>query len=430
MNVLSSWGNLAHQQHRVHYLDDRRNVGEVIGRFNPGIAYGMGRSYGDACLNVSGHVWNTRMLDNLIRFDSEKGLLCCEAGALLRDIQRLLIPRGWMLPVTPGTQFVTVGGAIANDVHGKNHHQFGCFGEHMNWLKLVRSDGEIIECSATQNQQWFRATVAGLGLTGVIVEAEIRLKRIQSPWMYSESIPFASLEDFFQLSDASEQEWEHSAAWIDCLPGKIGAGIFLRGNMANNVSRELPHSKDHEFPFMPPISLINRVSLRLFNRLYTAVNRKRKSITHYETFLYPLDKLLYWNRIYGRQGFYQYQCVLPHKHRLEATKALLQQISQSDEGSFLTVLKTFGNRQATGLMSFPIHGVTLALDFPNKGDQTLALFNRLDTIVSDAGGRVYLAKDARLPAHLFAQFYPGYEQLRAFRDPGISSDMSRRLTGS
>lgn len=392
----------------------------------------MGRSYGDVCLNPGGVLWNTTRLDHFVEFDERAGRLVCEAGVVLRDIQRLAIPRGWILPVTPGTQLVTVGGAVANDVHGKNHHVLGSFGDHVRRIRLVRTDGEIIDCGPGLRADWFAATVGGLGLTGVIVEAEIQLRRVPGPWLDTETIPYASLTEFFQLADDSEADWEHTVSWIDCISGRDTRGLFMRGNPTDIEERPQPKRRNLTMPVVPPISLVNRLSLRPFNATYFNFKKWRagRAITHYEPFFYPLDNLLEWNRMYGPMGFFQYQSVVPRDVGQEAVRAMLGEIARSGDGSFLAVLKTFGNRQPVGMMSFPQPGVTLALDFPNKRARTLKLFERLDAVVREAGGRIYLAKDARMPRDLFEGAYPRLNEFLKYRDPGISSEMSRRLMGS
>lgn len=431
MVTVSSWGRLGSWEHEVRTLSDRHQVVHQLKSSRSGIAYGMGRSYGDICLNPEGVLWKTTGLDRFISFNENTGWLVCEAGVLLRDIQRLVIPRGWILPVTPGTQLVTVGGAIANDVHGKSHHVLGSFGDHVQRIKLARTDGTIIECGPTLLPEWFSATVGGLGLTGVITEAEIQLRRVAGPWLDTETVPFANMDEFFCLSDESEADWEHTVSWIDCISGGGGRGLFMRGNPSDVGSRPEPRNRKITMPLVPPISLVNRLSLRPFNMAYFNLKKWQagKSIAHYESFFYPLDNLLEWNRMYGPRGFFQYQSVVPREVGRAAVQAMLGEIVRSGDGSFLAVLKTFGNRQPVGMMSFPQPGVTLALDFPNKGERTLKLFERLNAIVREAKGRIYLAKDATMPRDLFEAGYPCLQEFLQYRDSGISSALSRRLIG-
>lgn len=433
MRPVSSWGRLSADPHHVVGLSDPRKVREALSCGGaPGVAHGMGRSYGDACLNPQGTLWLTTGLDHFIAFDDRTGRLVCEAGVLLRDIQRLAVPRGWILPVTPGTQLVTVGGAIANDVHGKNHHVLGAFGDHVLRQTLLRTDGQIIQCGPHERSDWFAATVGGVGLTGVIVQAEIQLRRIPGPWLETETIPYANLDEFFQLADGSEAQWEHTVSWIDCIPGSGGRGVFMRGNPVAAERQPVPPGRQLTMPVVPPVSLVNRLSLRPFNMAYYHLKKWRagRAVTHYEPFFYPLDNLLEWNRMYGPRGFFQYQSVVPRGVARDAVQSMLQEIARFGDGSFLAVLKTFGNRAPVGMLSFAQPGATLALDFPNHGEHTQKLFARLDAIVTEARGRIYLAKDARMPRALFEAGYSRLPEFLKYRDRGISSGLSRRLMGS
>ncbi len=424
---VSSWGRLNADLHRWTVLGDRESVVATIR--HGGLPFGNGRSYGDVCLNPGGTLWSTRGLDRFIAFDGESGVVECEAGVLLGEIIDVVLPRGWFLPVAPGTRYVTVGGAIANDVHGKGHHRTGSFGDHLLSLQLVRTDGELIECSANANADWLRATIGGLGLTGVITRARLQLRRVAGAWLDADAQPFETLDAFFALSGAATRDFEYNVAWIDCAAG--GRGVFFRANHSASCDPLLPPSP-RRFPLEPPISLVNRLSLRAFNAAYFRAHQIRQGRRQqdYRSFFFPLDNLLEWNRIYGPRGFFQYQSLVPPVAQLEATRAMLQEISRSRMGSFLAVLKTFGDRPAPGLLSFPAAGTTLALDFPNQGENTLALFRRLDAIVLAAGGRLYPAKDARMAPSMFAAGYPRLPEFLRFRDPGIASSLSRRLLGS
>jgi len=432
----SSWGRLGHQEHRCVPLWETGQAAELMRQTTPGLPFGKGRSYGDVCLNPGGTLWETDRLDRFISFNRDTGVLECEAGAQLGEIQHTMLARGWMLPVTPGTQYVTVGGAIANDVHGKNHHGFGTFGEHVLALQLLRSDGTVMQCSPACNPALLRATIAGLGLTGVILTATLQLRPVSSPWLLSETTPFSSLDAFFDVTEQSVKDWEYTVSWIDCLSGKQTRGIYFRANHlpaadAVGLSHDQKPGRRLAVPVTPPVSLTNALTLRVLNSAYFRFNRatKGRQYTDYKSFFYPLDRIGHWNRLYGKKGFYQYQCVIPGSNSQSDVTALLTQIKKSGQGSFLAVLKTFADRQCAGMLSFPREGVTLALDFPNKGSSTLQLFDRLDAIVEHAGGRLYPAKDARMPAAVFAAGYPGLAEFSRYRDPGISSAMSRRLLG-
>lgn len=431
MVKVNSWGRLAEGDHELLVLSDRSRVARQLQINKSGLAYGAGRSYGDSCLNPGGVLWLTSGLDRFIHFDPNSGRLQCEAGVLLGDIQRSLMPRGWMLPVTPGSQFVTVGGAIANDVHGKNHHAQGCFGDHVQQIWLHRTDGSEIVCSPDLHAQWFAATVGGLGLTGVISQAELQLRRVPGPWLTTETIPFADVDEFCLLACESEHDWEHTVSWIDCL-SPHGHGLFMRANACDPGPRIEPAGRGFRVPLTPPFSVVNKLTLKPFNSLYYHVKKRQPAsrLCHYQPFFYPLDRLLEWNRLYGPRGFYQYQSVVPMVDGPDAVRAMLHEIAKSGEGSVLAVLKTFGNRSAAGLMSFAQPGLTLALDFPNRGASTLKLLARLDAVVRAAQGRIYPAKDARMPRELFEAGYPKLNQFLKYRDPGISSALSRRLMGS
>jgi FAD/FMN-containing dehydrogenase len=396
------------------------------------LAFGNGRSYGDVCLNEKGVLLTTMRLNHFIAFNRASGRIVCEAGVLLNDILDIAVRQGWFLPITPGTRFVTVGGAIANDVHGKNHHAAGSFGHHIIRLELLRSNGERIVCSPDLSPDWFAATVGGLGLTGLITWAELQLTPVPNPFLWVETRRFANLDAFWDINADAETRWPHTVAWIDCQANgnTRGRGLFFAGKPAA-FCENLPdwHKRTHHFPFNQRISLVNRFSLKAFNTFYYHRPFPNSAVlTHYEPFFYPLDAILKWNRIYGRRGFYQYQCVLPFKVSRDGIRELLHIIARSGQGSFLAVLKTFGKQHAAGMLSFPRHGATLALDFPNQGEETLSLFRELDAVVRNAGGALYPAKDARMPSDLFKSGFPNWERFGAYVDPQFSSGFWRRVT--
>ncbi|MGO9389776.1 FAD-binding oxidoreductase [Rhodoblastus sp.] len=393
------------------------------------IAFGAGRSYSDVCLNEGGVLLRTRRLDHFIAFDRATGRLTCDAGVQLKDVLDLATPQGWFLAVTPGTRFVTIGGAIANDVHGKNHHINGTFGHHVRRLELLRSNGERIVCGPDLRPEWFAATVGGLGLTGLITWAQVQLAPINNAFMITSAARFRRLEDFWTLNEQAEQDWPYTVSWIDCA-SKSTRGILLAGRHAPMRSG-LPAVRERKlnFPLETPISLVNIASLRAFNVVY--YHRPLPTdvgLTHYAPYFYPLDAILNWNRIYGARGFFQYQCVLPSGTSRDAIADLLTVIARSGAGSFLAVLKTFGSRPSVGMLSFARPGATLALDFPNHGPKTLGLFGELDAIVAEAGGALYPAKDARMPGEMFRKGFPAFERFSAFIDPGFSSSFWRRVS--
>jgi FAD/FMN-containing dehydrogenase len=431
--VVSSWGNVIRAPHVVYGMHSRYDSFPTLPTAGTVLPFGNGRSYGDSCLNIGGALLQTRALDRFIRFDRDTGVLACEAGVLLAEILRLVVPAGWFLPVVPGTCYVTVGGAIANDVHGKNHHRAGTFGRHVRKLELLRSNGTRLSCSPTENPEWFAATVGGLGLTGVVTCAELQLRPISGPRLDVESIRFGNLDEFFALCDESERDYEYTVAWIDCLGrGKqLGRGILQRANHPTEQPRSGAVSERRlAVPFQLPVSLVNGLSLRVFNTLHYHRQNGRRRVTseYFQSFFFPLDSILYWNRLYGPAGFYQYQCVVPAAGAAAATARLLDTIARSGLGSFLAVLKRFGGLESPAMLSFPREGVTLALDFPNKGAAVARLFESLDHIVSDAGGTLYPAKDGRMPGTLFRSGYPRWREFSQYIDPACSSSFWRRAT--
>ncbi len=399
------------------------------------LPYGLGRSYGDCCLNEGGTLLHTRRLDHLIAFDPEAGIIECESGVTLPQLLDFIVPRGWFLPVTPGTKFVTIGGAIANDVHGKNHHRDGTFGRHVLSLDLLRSDGSKLTCSPDENADLFRSTVAGIGLTGLILSARIRLKRISSALIDFETIRFGNLDEFLDLSSESDAEWDYSVAWADGLAAgsNLGRGHFMRGNHAESGPlRSGPTKPLLSVPLDLPDALLNPFTVRLFNSAYYWKHPARRSrrTVHYDPFFYPLDALEGWNRVYGRRGFLQYQSVIPRESGAEPVRDLLRAVAAGGSGSFLTVLKTCGDLPSPGRISFPRPGVTAAFDIPFLGRATLDLGRRLDAITRAAGGRVYAAKDAATTPECFGAFYPDWRSFARHIDPNFSSSFWRRVTRS
>ena len=404
----TSWGRIvwaAHEHAPVHSrhasieASIRRNGSGQLPTMLP---FGNGRSYGDCNLNPGGILLDTRSLDRFIDFNPDTGVLSCEAGVLIDDILRLVVPQGWFPAVTPGTRFVTVGGAIANDVHGKNHHRAGSFGHHVLELELLRSDGSRIVCSPERQADWFAATIGGLGLSGLITCAKLQLRRVANACIDSETLRFRSLDEFFELSAASDTDWDYTVSWIDCTSSgqELGRGLFSRGNhalpgadasLAPRARATMQAESGRRLPLTPPFSLVNALTLKAFNALYFHRQRgdRVRALQHYRPFFYPLDAVLEWNRLYGPRGFYQYQCVLPDANRAGSARRMLEAIAASGMGSILAVLKQFGALPSRGLLSFPMSGTTLALDFPNRGERLHRLFEALDRIVLDAGGRLY-----------------------------------------
>ncbi len=400
------------------------------------LAHGCGRSYGDVALNDGGRLIDCRGLDRFIAFDRETGILTAEAGVRLADILSVICRpdadgSGWMLPVTPGTRYVTLGGAIANDVHGKNHHGFGTFGCHVVSLELARGDGSRLVCSADGNPELFAATIGGLGLTGLILSAKIRMRRVPGMAVEAQDIRFDCLADYFALAKESDADWEYTAAWIDCLArGRgLGRGIFSRARHAPGHGIEPPLLEPRRaMPFAPPVSLVTPSTVRLFNAAYwrkpLATARRAGS---YEKVLYPLDAIGRWNLVYGPRGFYQFQCVVPRDDMAAVLVELLDIVAASGQGSMLSVLKLFGDKVSPGMLSFPRLGATLALDFVNQGPPTLALLSRLERHVARAGGRLYAAKDALMTAETYRAGYPAINRFRGHIDPRFASGFAKRV---
>lgn len=389
------------------------------------LPYGLGRSYGDSCLNNGHALLDTRELNRFRAFDEETGVLDCEGGVTLEEILRVFLPRGWFLPVTPGTKFVTVGGCIANDVHGKNHHRAGTFGRHVKSLELVRSDGS--RARVAPGDALFDATIGGLGLTGLIASAEIQLRRVPSPELVVERKPFRSLEEFEELSQACDATHEYTVAWFDSFSGS--KGIFFQGNHAPLT---LPSARargegGRRLPLAAP--MLNKLTVRAFNTAYFVANaRPKPQRVHWAPFFYPLDAVANWNAIYGRNGFLQYQFVIPEIAGLGPVKEIVDGAARSKLASFLTVIKKFGALPSPGMLSFPRAGTTVCFDFAARGLGTLLpMLERFDDVVEAAGGRVYPAKDARMSGARFRRFFPRWEEFRAHVDPQFSSSFWRRV---
>lgn len=433
--VFQSWGRIHRQAGPIIPAGE----GEVPRLPQSGfLAVGLGRSYGDVCLNRDGSLLLMEGRNRILSADWEKGLVRLEGGCSLGALTEACLPRGWFPPVLPGTRHVTIGGAIANDVHGKNHHRAGTFGNHVSRLWLLRSDRpEPVECSPAVNPDLFHATIGGLGLTGVILSAEIRLKTVQGPFLDVEFRPFGDLESFASLTRESDAEWEYTVAWVDLVRADEGRlpGIFMRGNhsMATGpVPAPKPPRALVRWPFTLPFCPFNRFSCGAFNRVYGWRQglRKKGFRQHYGAFFHPLDVIDDWNRLYGPRGFFQYQCVIPEAAGLEPFREIFRTLRTHRATVPLAVLKQTGSIEAAGWLSFPMPGWTLAMDLPNKGRDSMRLFEALDAIVRSAGGRLYPAKDAAMKPDFFQAGYPDWRQLRDLRDPSIHSDFWKRVTGS
>lgn len=400
---VTNWGNFPVVEKEMRAEDSFKKIKEFVLSHNEVIARGNGRCYGDASLGE--HIFSTKKLNKFISFDRLNGIIECEAGVLLSDVLEVAVPQGYFLYVTPGTKFVSVGGAIASDVHGKNHHAEGCFSEYVIEFKLMIENGEIITCSREENSDKFWATIGGMGLTGIILTAKFKLKNIESAYIRQESIKAENLDEIFRLFEESES-WTYTVAWIDCLQkGKnIGRSILMRGehafqhelpqHLAKNPLR-LKKKLQPTIPFYFPNFVLNAFTVKIFNLLYYKKQAKKevKNFIDYETFFYPLDVINEWNKIYGKSGFIQYQMVIPKESGKEGMKKILEAIANSGNGSFLAVLKLFGKNNPQAYNSFPFEGYTLALDF-KVNSKLKALVEQLDAIVQEFGGRIYLTKDS------------------------------------
>jgi decaprenylphospho-beta-D-ribofuranose 2-oxidase len=435
---ISGWGRYPEQtcelERPERYADLRPGTDTLIAR-------GQGRSYGDASLNENGRVILTERIDRMLELDVQQGILRAEAGVTLADILPVIVKQGWFLPVTPGTKFVSLGGCIATDVHGKNHHHDGSFAEHVLGIELIMADGSRKLCSATENADIFWATVGGMGLTGIIGEVTLKLIPIQTSKIMATNHAAKNLEHLFQLLQDPALDDRYSVAWIDCLASgeQLGRGIAMFGHHATAAEYsganplQSKTKRTRSLPFDFPSWVLNPLSISAFNKLYYYKESRKKEafLTDYDSYFYPLDAIGQWNRMYGKRGFVQYQCVIPEATALAGMTALLKELSASRRSSFLAVLKRFG-AEGKGLLSFPMPGYTLALDLPLRDKGLFSLLDKLDHIVLQHGGRVYLAKDARISAESFTSMYPRYAdwlKIKKSIDPAnrFSSSLARRL---
>jgi len=428
---LMSWGMYPNVTNSVFSYRSEGDLKQIIEEHEELIPYGNGRSYGDSAL--SSNIINVKPHDYFIGFDEVNGLLHVQAGVLLSEILESFVPRGWFLKVTPGTKLITIGGAIASDVHGKNHHVEGCFSECVQEFTIMLADGEVVTCSKETTQQLFKATCGGMGLTGVILDAKIYLKKINSQYINQTTIKTKNLKETF---DAFE-EYKHlpySVAWIDCLAkGKeIGKCLLMAGDFRDDGKLDYKVKAQKSIPFNFPSFTLNNWSVRIFNWLYysnvkDSVSKQKVDI---DTFFYPLDVIGHWNRIYGKNGFTQYQFILPKQTSYQGLEEILTAISKSGKGSFLAVLKLYGKAN-DNYLSFPIEGYSLALDFKiEKG--LFKLLDQLDEIVVKYQGRIYLTKDVRVSKETFEQGYPHIETFRQYRkenkmDTKFQSIQSQRV---
>ncbi len=401
---LSGWGKYPIKNTEVL---KPKNIKELIDTLNGDqlIARGNGRSYGDSSIGISKTI-DMKNFNKIISFNNKEGYLIAESGVILQDIIKKTLPNGWFPYVTPGTKFATLGGMIAADVHGKNHHKDGNFSNFVKWIELVNSKGELIRCSKNENSEIFEWTMGGMGLTGIILKAAIKLRSISTGWIKQKIIATKNLDETINLFETNESA-TYSVAWVDCFQKKgkhIGRSIFTIGEHASLEDLSKNKKKDpfkvskkinFTMPFHLPSWSLNNWTIKIFNSIYYWLNKRKKTnnLIDWDSYFYPLDKILEWNKMYGRKGFAQYQCVIPKENSRNGLLEILETMCETKIGSFLTVLKKFGPEQ--GKFSFPLDGYTIAMDFPIN-NKTLSLMNRLDEITSKYGGRIYLAKDSRM----------------------------------
>ena len=435
---IANWGNYPAVESDEHFFNYDDQLTQLVSGTKNFIPRGNGRCYGDASLATE--TLNTLKYDKIISFDTVNGVFECQSGLMLDSILEVIVPKGWFLPVTPGTKFITVGGAVGSDVHGKNHHVDGSFSNHIIEMELILSNGSFITCSPQVNTSLFEATCGGMGLTGLITKVRFRLKKIESSYIRQKQIKAANLEEILRLFDEYKQ-YTYSVAWIDCFKkgNQFGRSILILGEHASvedlpakrkSTPLTFPAKKQITFPFNLPSWALNSFTIKLFNFLYYSKNLKKEinNIVSYEPFFYPLDAILHWNRGYGKKGFVQYQFVLPIEGR-KGLVEILQRISDKGMGSFLAVLKVFGKQES--MISFPSEGYTLALDFPvRKG--LFEFLDELDQVVLEYGGRLYMSKDARMKPGVLQAGYPRLNEFRQIvqqynPDAKIRSMQSDRL---
>lgn len=433
---ITNWGNYPVIDAQLCSPSNHTEIRHCLSASDELIPRGLGRCYGDSSLSST--IVSMLRMNHFLAFDETNGILTCESGVSLEEILEVIVPKGWFLSVTPGTKYVTLGGAIASDVHGKNHHIAGSFSRHLLSMKVMLSDGAIVDCSGIDNSDLFWSTCGGMGLTGIILEATIRLTKIETAYIRQKIVKSKNIDEAIDLFETYKQ-WTYSVAWIDCLAkgNSLGRSALILGEHATRDEigyryrdpLKIDKRRSFPVPIFFPNFLLNTYTVKLFNELRYATYRAKEGVVEYEPFFYPLDVLSDWNKIYGKRGFTQYQFVIPKESSREGLKKILARITKSGEGSFLAVLKLFGEQ--TSLLSFPREGFTLALDFPITKN-TLKLFDELDAMVAEFGGRIYLSKDVRMSHNLFVQGYSEsskFKQIKKHYDPSMKfqSLQSKRI---
>lgn len=441
IDTLSGWGQYPRLATRTVRPERYALLADACRAERSCIARGQGRAYGDAALNTDGLVIATERLNRILAFDADSGLLRAEAGLTLAELLEHFVPRGWFPPVTPGTRHVSLGGCVASDVHGKNHHRDGSFSAFVDSLELISADGSARSIGPQSEPELFHATSGGMGLTGLIGEVALQLRRIETAYIQARHHPARDLDELIALFEDPEKDDDYTVAWIDCLSG-AGRGVYMAGHHAR--VDELPPEMRYRplelsphrtigIPFDLPGGLLNGFTVGVFNALYYRINADRQApfVTDFGSFFYPLDGLSRWYRLYGRHGFIQYQCVLPEASAAAGLQRLLDVLQNRRQAPFLAVLKRMGTA-AAGHLSFPQPGYTLAVDLPMAGVRAQRLAAELDAVTLDHGGRVYLAKDACLEPQTFRRMYPRYAQWREIKraidpDNRFRSALAQRL---
>ncbi|MFC3057468.1 FAD-binding oxidoreductase [Paenirhodobacter populi] len=438
---LSGWGAYPRIETELAAPRDEAELAEFLVR-GDAVARGNGRAYGDAAIGRR-RTLSTRHFAHMLDFDAERGWLTADSGVLLSDVISAFLPRGWFPLVTPGTKYVTLGGMVASDVHGKNHHKDGSFQTCVEWFDLMTPDGRVQRCSRTENSELFFWTFGAMGMTGVVLRVCMRLLPVETGWIRQKSIVAGNLAEAIRVFE-DNLDATYSVAWIDCVAkgADLGRSIIMLGEHATigqippddrHRPLHLPVRGKLSVPFTPPAFCLNRYTLRAFNALYFRMGARKAakqggvSLEHWDSYFYPLDSILGWNRIYGRRGFLQYQCVIPLAQAEAGMSELMEATAEAGAGSFLAVLKRFGAQESR--ISFPMEGYTLALDFP-ASERNLALIGRLEDIAIAHGGRFYLAKDAHLTAARFRASEPRAEDFaRTHRQfhPMMGSALSDRI---
>lgn len=441
---LSGWGRYPDQECVVYRPEREAEIAAIVAGAPTSslISRGMGRSYGDASLNEHQGVILHDRFDRFLDLDEQAAVVSCEAAVSFAEIIDALMPHGFFLPITPGTKHISVGGAIAADVHGKNHHRDGTVSGQIVDFRLLTGSGQIVTCSREENADLFWATLGGMGLTGAVLDARLRVRRVETSYVRQQVLRCADLDAALDRMLDEDHGFEYAVAWIDCLARgrSLGRSVLMRANPAvvddlPSDARAQPLRVHTSLPLMVPFELpgiaLNSFNMRVFNQGFWLAHPERELISNFQSYFYPLDQVQHWNRIYGRRGVLQYQLVLPLETCRDGLVQILQRVTQSNRASFLAVLKTTGPANQSPL-SFPIEGASLALDFPNRGDDVFELLDDLDRIVLERGGRVYLAKDARLSPQNFREMYPDWElfrEIKAKYDPNnrFQSSLGRRL---